>query len=158
MNTSRESLRGRDTRSWDEPAESGRSSSRNFPQWGPRLPSTRAALVFLTVLFVWGPSIESDTLAASGEVNSYARLPHDTPLDAVKWTGGFWKDRLQCLRDIYLPGVLDGSFMTVENGATFHNFLKAAGMEQGVNGASMVGWRLLPGAGRRIAVVRVPAR
>ena len=53
------------------------------------------------------------------------------PLDAVKWTGGFWQDRMRRLRDIYLPGVLDGSFMTVENGATFRNLLRAAGQEEG---------------------------
>ncbi len=29
------------------------------------------------------------------------------------------------------PGVLDGSFMTVENGATFRNLLRAAGLEEG---------------------------
>ncbi len=53
------------------------------------------------------------------------------PLDAVTWTGGFWQDRMRRLRDIYLPGVLDGSFMSVENGATFRNLLRAAGLEEG---------------------------
>ena len=62
---------------------------------------------------------------------SHARIPGDMPLDAVKWTGGFWQDRMRRLRDIYLPGVLDGSFMSVENGATFRNLLRAAGLEEG---------------------------
>ena len=59
------------------------------------------------------------------------RLMSDVPLDAVKWTGGFWQDRLNRLRNIYLPGVLDGSFMSLENGSTFLNLLRAAGKEKG---------------------------
>ena len=58
-------------------------------------------------------------------------LKGDLPLDAVKWTGGFWQDRMRRLRTIYLPGVLDGSFMTLENGSTFRNLLRAAGKEKG---------------------------
>jgi DUF1680 family protein len=53
------------------------------------------------------------------------------PIDAVKWTGGFWQDRMQRLRNIHLPGVLDGSFMSVENGSTFLNLLRAAKLEKG---------------------------
>ena len=63
--------------------------------------------------------------------HAYARLPDDLPLDAVKWTGGYWQDRIRRLRSIYLPGVLDGSFMTLENGSTFQNLLRAAGKEKG---------------------------
>lgn len=62
---------------------------------------------------------------------SPARVSDDLPLDAVKWTGGFWQDRMQRLRDIHLPGVLDGSFMSVENGSTFLNLLRAARLEEG---------------------------
>ena len=62
---------------------------------------------------------------------SPARIPDNLPLDAVKWTGGFWQDRMQRLRDIHLPGVLDGSFMSVENGSTFLNLLRAAKLEEG---------------------------
>lgn len=62
---------------------------------------------------------------------SPARIPDDLPLDAVKWTGGFWQDRMQRLRDIHLPGVLDGSFMSPENGSTFLNLLRAAKLEKG---------------------------
>jgi DUF1680 family protein len=62
---------------------------------------------------------------------SPARIPGNLPLDAVKWTGGFWQDRMQRLRDIHLPGVLDGSFMSVENGSTFLNLLRAAKLEAG---------------------------
>ena len=62
---------------------------------------------------------------------SPARIPDNLPLDAVKWTGGFWQDRLQRLRDIHLPGVLDGSFMSVENGSTFLNLLRAAKLKEG---------------------------
>jgi hypothetical protein len=62
---------------------------------------------------------------------SPARIPDDLPLDAVKWTGGFWQDRMQRLRDIHLPGVLDGSFLSVENGSTFLNLLRAARLEAG---------------------------
>ncbi len=60
-----------------------------------------------------------------------ARVPDELPLDAVKWTGGFWQDRMQRLRGIHLPGVLDGSFMSVENGSTFLNLLRAARLEKG---------------------------
>jgi uncharacterized protein len=69
---------------------------------------------------------------------SPARIPGDLPLDAVKWTGGFWQDRMQRLRDIYLPGVLDGSFMSVENGSTFLNLFRAAKLEKG--GAQGSSW------------------
>jgi hypothetical protein len=65
------------------------------------------------------------------EVQLFAKLPYDTHLDAVKWTEGFWQDRMQRLRDNYIPGVIDGSFMTTENGSTFRNFLRAAGKEPG---------------------------
>ncbi len=61
----------------------------------------------------------------------HAVIPDDTPLDAVSWTGGFWRDRMRGLREIYLPGVLDGSFLTLENGSTFRNLLRAAGLEPG---------------------------
>jgi hypothetical protein len=47
---------------------------------------------------------------------SYARVPGDMPLHAVEWTGGFWQDRVRCLRDIYLPTVLDGSSTSIESG------------------------------------------
>ena len=69
--------------------------------------------------------------SAPAKSPTHARIPDDLPLDAVKWTGGFWQDRMQRLREIYLPGVLDGSFMTVENGSTFRNLLRAAGLEKG---------------------------
>lgn len=69
---------------------------------------------------------------------SHAKLPADLPLDAVKWTGGFWQDRMQRLRNIHLPGVLDGSFMSVENGSTFLNLLRAAKLENG--GAQGSSW------------------
>ncbi len=62
---------------------------------------------------------------------SPARIPDDLPLDAVQWTDGFWQDRMQRLRNIHLPGVLDGSFMSVENGSTFLNLLRAAKLEEG---------------------------
>ena len=80
------------------------------------------ALLFVSLLSV-----------APGRANgaSPARLPDNLPLDAVKWTGGFWQDRLQRLRVIHLPGVLDGSFMSVENGSTFLNLLRAAKREPG---------------------------
>lgn len=70
---------------------------------------------------------------ASPAANSpaHVRLFGDLPLDAVKWTGGFWQDRMQRLRDIHLPGVLDGSFLSVENGSTFLNLLRAAKLEKG---------------------------
>ena len=68
---------------------------------------------------------------ATAAAPAHARIPDDTPLDAVKWTGGFWQDRMRRLRDVYLPGVLDGSFMSVENGSTFLNLLRAAKLEQG---------------------------
>lgn len=61
----------------------------------------------------------------------FSRIPDDTPLDAVKWTGGFWMDYTRRLNDIYLPGTIDGSFLEVVNGATFRNFFRAAGMEKG---------------------------
>lgn len=74
-------------------------------------------------------------LAASGQSITpravQARIPIDIPLDAVKWTGGFWQDRLRRLRDIYLPGTIDGIFMDPANGSTLRNFLRAAGLEKG---------------------------
>ena len=77
--------------------------------------------------------------SASPTANSptHARIPDDLPLDAVKWTGGFWQDRMQRLRDIHLPGVLDGSFMSVENGSTFLNLLRAAKLEKGALRAAL---------------------
>lgn len=60
-----------------------------------------------------------------------AGIPDNLPLDAVKWTGGFWQDRMERLRNIHMPGVLDGSFMSVENGSTFLNLLRAAKLEKG---------------------------
>ncbi len=68
---------------------------------------------------------------ATAAAPAQARIPDDTPLGAVKWTGGFWQERMQRLRDVYLPGVLDGSFMSVENGSTFLNLLRAAKLETG---------------------------
>jgi uncharacterized protein len=64
-------------------------------------------------------------------LTSYAKLPYTTPLDAVKWTDGFWHEYMLRLRDIYLPGTIDGSYMSLWNGASFRNFLRAAGMEEG---------------------------
>ena len=52
-------------------------------------------------------------------------------IDAVKWTGGFWEDRMRRLREIYLPGTLDGSYLDLANGSSLRNFLRAAGMEKG---------------------------
>lgn len=69
---------------------------------------------------------------------SLACIPDDTPLDAVKWTGGFWKERMERLRNVYLPGVLEGSFMSLENGSTFLNLLRAAKLEKG--GAQGSSW------------------
>jgi len=67
----------------------------------------------------------------SSKPPSYARIPDEIPLNAVKWTGGFWQDRMRRLRYIYIPGTLDGSFLDLTNGHTFRNFLKVAGLEQG---------------------------
>lgn len=61
----------------------------------------------------------------------YMKLPYDTPLDAVKWTNGYWHDYMVRLRNIYIPGTLDGSFLDLKNGSTFRNFYRAAGMEEG---------------------------
>jgi DUF1680 family protein/ankyrin repeat protein len=88
-------------------------------------------IIFILSCLVLGcPAAESSDPNQNAKP-SYAKIPNDTPLNAVKWTGGFWQDRMRRLRDIYLPGVLDGSFMTVENGATFRNLLRAADLEQG---------------------------
>jgi uncharacterized protein len=53
------------------------------------------------------------------------------PIGAVKWTDGFWEDRMRRLRDIYLPGTLEGSYLDLANGSSLRNFLRAAGLEQG---------------------------
>jgi DUF1680 family protein len=88
----------------------------------------------LTVLIV---SICSSGCKTSQEdpyrlaVPVYAALPYDTHLDAVKWTHGFWHDRMEKLRNIYFPGVMDSSFISVRNGSTFRNFPRAAGLEEG---------------------------
>lgn len=91
--------------------------------------SGRSACVVLALLLATVGAPSSVSLGAS--VPIHARIPDDTPLGAVKWTGGFWQDRMQRLRDIHLPGVLDGSFMSVENGSTFLNLLRAAKLEKG---------------------------
>lgn len=69
--------------------------------------------------------------APDSKPQRHSRIPEDTPLEAVKWTDGFWQDRMERLRSIYLPGVIDGSFMSEANGSTFRNFLRAAGKEEG---------------------------
>ena len=91
------------------------------------------AFVALAVITLIGIAEAAGAPPASPSMKSpnYARIPADMPLDAVKWTGGFWQDRMRRLRDIYLPGVWDGSFMSVENGASFRNLLRAAGQEEG---------------------------
>jgi DUF1680 family protein len=91
-----------------------------------------AALWFLLLPCLGIPEAHA-TVPASPTANSpsHARIPGDLPLDAVKWIGGFWQDRMQRLRDMHLPGVLDGSFMSVENGSTFLNLLRAAKLEKG---------------------------
>ena len=62
---------------------------------------------------------------------SHARIPNPTPLDAVKWTGGFWQDRMRRLGDIYLPETMDGMFQSPTNGASFRNFSRSLKMEEG---------------------------
>jgi uncharacterized protein len=102
----------------------------------PELPvvggaNMRPVILSLAIISALFP-VNSDAATAAEKVAAlHATIPDDTPLDAVQWTGGFWQDRMRRLRDIYLPGVLDGSFTTVENGATFRNLLRAAQMEQG---------------------------
>jgi len=88
--------------------------------------NTRNPTLF-ALLFV--PLLSVSLSRADGA--SPVRLPDNLPLDAVKWTGGFWQERMQRLRAIHLPGVLDGSFMSVENGSTFLNLLRAAKREPG---------------------------
>jgi DUF1680 family protein len=100
--------------------------------------SVKYLLVSVLLLITYPGCKNSGSDLYESKVPSYAKLPYDTPLNAVKWTEGFWQDRMQRLRDIYIPGVIDGSFMTVENASTFRNFLRAAGMEPG--GALAATW------------------
>jgi DUF1680 family protein len=97
---------------------------------------------FLFVLFFAGIGRKnSEPDHPEAKASSHAILPYDTPLDAVKWTGGIWQDRMQRLRDIYLPGVIDGSYLHVDNGSSLRNFLRAAGLEAGgVFGSWPVTW------------------
>ena len=62
---------------------------------------------------------------------SHARIPNHTPLDAVKWTGGFWQDRMRRLGDIYLPETMDTMFQDPANGASFRNFPRSLRLEAG---------------------------
>lgn len=71
-------------------------------------------------------------LSVSEKVSaSHARIPNATPLDAVKWTGGFWQDRMKRLGDIYLPETMDGMFQNPTNGASFRNFPRSLKLEEG---------------------------
>lgn len=65
------------------------------------------------------------------KMKTFGELHYNAPLDAVKWTGGFWNGYMQKLRDVYLPGTLDGSFLDLGNGSSLRNFHRAAGMEEG---------------------------
>lgn len=87
-----------------------------------------ACLIILIFSFGCGSS-ERDPYKLA--VPAFSVLPYDTHLDAVKWTGGFWHDRMEHLRNIYFPGIIDGSFISVRNGSTLRNFQRAAGLEEG---------------------------
>ncbi len=50
-------------------------------------------------------------------------------LDAVHWTGGFWKERFDHLQHTLLPGTIDGSCLVDGNGSNLNNFRRAAGMD-----------------------------
>jgi DUF1680 family protein len=54
-----------------------------------------------------------------------------TPLDAVKWTGGFWQDRIRRLGEIYLPETIDTMYQDPANGASFRNFPRSLKLEAG---------------------------
>ena len=102
------------------------NSTNNYARW------YWGALWILLLPYLGMPEPNASASASSpAKSPTHARIPDDLPLDVVKWTGGFWQDRMQRLREIYLPGVLDGSFMTVENGSTFRNLLRAARLEKG---------------------------
>jgi DUF1680 family protein len=88
-------------------------------------------IVSILLLIPFTGCKDSGSSRYESKVKSYAKLPYDTHLDAVKWTGGYWNDRMERLRNIYLPGIFDTTFMNVKNGSNFHNFLRAAKMEEG---------------------------
>jgi hypothetical protein len=89
-----------------------------------------ASILFM-FFFSCAENKNSDSAGKEPKVKSYAKLPYDTPLDAVKWTSGYWHDYIERLRDIYLPGIIDGSFLDPVNASSFRNLLRAAGMEKG---------------------------
>jgi uncharacterized protein len=91
-----------------------------------------AATCFLTMfLFSCAENKNSHSAEKEPKVMRYAKLPYDTPLDAVKWTSGYWHDYMKRLRDIYLPGIIDSSYLDIMNASSFRNLLRAAGMEKG---------------------------
>jgi DUF1680 family protein len=91
----------------------------------------RILFTCFVVLTALSPAAHGAAADAADAVRVYGRISGEMPLNAVKWKGGFWQDRLRRLRDVYLPGTLDGSFLDPANGSSLRNLLRAAGLEKG---------------------------
>lgn len=92
----------------------------------------RLALACVAALLALSSTTASS--AAERAITDTSRSPHVKPgsvdLDDVRWTDGFWADRVAVCRARMLPRLIE-LVGNSNNGAVYRNFRVAAGLEQG---------------------------
>ena len=80
--------------------------------------------------------------AADRGVTDTSASPHVTMrsvgMTDVRWTAGFWADRFELCRKVVAPGLWE-DLQLPNNGASYRNFLIAAGVERGKSGTTWWG-------------------
>ena len=102
----------------------------------------RLALAYVAALLALSSTAASS--AADRAVTDTSRSPHvklrSVDLDDVRWTDGFWADRVAVCRVRMLPRMIE-LVGNPNNGAVYRNFRVAAGLEQGQFAGRRWGWR-----------------
>jgi hypothetical protein len=80
--------------------------------------------------------------AAERGITNTSASPHVTMrsvgMTDVRWTAGFWADRFELCRKVVAPGLWE-DLQLPNNGASYRNFLIAAGIERGRSGTTWWG-------------------
>lgn len=91
----------------------------------------KKGFLFITLLMCTILSVQAQQKGITDTKNSKYAISVATPIDAVKWTGGFWGERF----DVFSKTSVQSMWETWQSDRShgFHNFLVASGEKKGVH-------------------------